>query len=461
MSGGTRVVSLRRRMRAIAPALLLLLVCLTPLAGCARIDPWMRDGCVAALPGLEPEDATIVVTGVETVGERGEAIRVDYRSGEGKAAHDHEIACAFAEDPATGLRDLVGIRTEQGILPVARFFVLKRFWLGDDARRAAGLARVSIAASARPRALVTLDAAAGLRLQQLLDALAPAALYALLGLAATLVIGLVGRLLVFFGDLSMLGAFAALTAAVAVLGGGGADPLIAVPITLIAASVVVGLWGGTIGRTVVVPLALRSPTPILVAAVGLSVALQEFVARARGVDDLWLAPPAGRPILVADGPFEVFVTPMRLVLVAAALAAVAAVVTILPRTRFGREWRAVADDAATARLFGIEPERVLRRTCALAGVLAGLAGAAEVLAWGGTSFHMGTVLGVKAVLVAVLGGIGSLPGAALAGVLIGFVEAGWTAVWGADWRDVAVFGLLVAVLPWRRDGLLGTDGDRA
>jgi len=440
---------------------MLLLVGLAAFAGCARIDPWPRDTCVAALPGLEPDDAPIVVTGVETVGERGAAIRLDYRSGTGKAAHDHEIVCAFAEDPATGLRDLVGIRTEQGVLPVGRFFVLKRFWLGDATRRTAGLARVALAESARPHALLTLDAATGLRLQQLLDALAPAALYALLGLAATLVIGLVGRLLVFFGDLSMLGAFTALTAAVAVLGGGGADPLIAVPVTLVAAAAVVGLWGGAIGRTVVAPLAGRSPTPILVAAVGLSVALQEFVARARGVDDLWLSPPAGRPILVADGPFEVLVTPMRLVLVVACFAAVTAVVAILPRTRFGREWRAVAEDAETARLFGIAPDRVLRQTCVLAGLLAGLAGAAQVLAWGGTSFHMGTALGVKAVLAAVLGGIGSLPGAALAGVAIGFVEAGWTAAWGGDWRDVAVFALLVVVLPLRRDGLLGIGADRS
>lgn len=436
--------------------LLASLLAVLALVACVRVDPWMRDACVAALPALEEGGGPITVLAVEPLGERGTAIRLRYRAGAGIGAHDHEIACAFAHDESEGgRRDLVGIRTEQGLLPTSRLFFLRRFWLADPDLREAGLARVAFAPGARPHGLATLDATTGLRLQQGLDALAPASLYALLGLSCALVFGLVGRILVFFGDLAMLGAFAALTAAVAVVGTEAADPLVLVPVTVLAAAAAVAVWGGEIGRAVVAPLAFRAPTPLLVAAVGLSTALQEFAARARGVRDLWLPPPVGAPLLVTGGSFEVFVTPMRLVLVAVVASVVAAVVWVFPRTRFGRAWRAVADDAGMASLLGVDPRRVTILTLALAGALAGIAGAVHALAWGGTSFHMGTVLGVKAVIVALMGGAGSLAGAALAGVALGFVEAGWTAVWGADWRDVAVFALLVAVLLWRRDGLLG------
>lgn len=437
--------------------LLLVPLALMVLAACSRVDPLMREACIAAVPALEEGAAPITILAVEAT-ERTDVVRVRYRSMIG-GPHLHEIACAFGEEVGgSGRRDLVGIRTEQGVLPLARLFVLRRFWLGDPSARAAGLERVEIAPEARPRGLVTVPAEVGLRLQQGLDALAPAALYALLGLSCTLIYGLVGRIVFFLGDLAMLGAFAALTTAVGLIGGEGAETIALVPVTILAAAAVVGAWGRAIGRGVVAPLAFRAATPILVAAVGLSIALEEFVARAQGVRDLHLPPPAGAPLLIADGPFDVYVTPMRAVMVVVALACVAATVWIFPKTRLGRDWRAVADDAEMARLLGIDPLRVLAASFGLAGALAGIGGALQVLAWGGVSFHMGTALGVKAVIAAILGGIGSLPGAALGGLALGFVEAAWTAAFGADWRDVAVFALLVVALLWRRDGLLGVPG---
>jgi branched-chain amino acid transport system permease protein len=232
-----------------------------------------------------------------------------------------------------------------------------------------------------------------------------------------------------------------------------AGPLVG--LAVLVAVAVGASWGAVLGRVVFVPLAAGPAQPVLIATVGLSIALQEFVARSQGARDRFLEPLLDHPRLLADGPFTVMVTPMRLLVVAMALAATVSVLAVLPRTRLGRDWRAVAEDAATARLFGVDPARVLIASFALASMLAALAGAILTLAYGGTSFHMGTMLGLKAVVAAVVGGIGSLPGTALGGVAVGAVEALWSAAFGIEWRDAAVLSLLVVFLIFRPTGLLG------
>jgi hypothetical protein len=123
---------------------------LAALSACDGADRTVRDLCIATLPALEEGDGPILVLSAEAIGRTGEAVRLRWRSGAGRDVHDHETACAFAEDPTVpGGRALVGLRTEQGDLPPARLFVLGRFWLADARLRAAGLARVTLAAELR------------------------------------------------------------------------------------------------------------------------------------------------------------------------------------------------------------------------------------------------------------------------------------------------------------------------
>ncbi len=426
------------------------------LTACAAVDPLMRETCLAVLPALESSEARLRVEEV-AAGPRPGTVVVTYRAldgaGEGRA---ETLACAFGDELGNGdTRALLGVRTASGPLSGARLALLKRWWLEKIDARAEGLARLDFADAARPRGLLTLGPDAALRLQQAIDAAAPCALYALLGLACSLIYGLIGRINVAFGEMAMLGGFAAVIGVVAVetLGGAAVAPAIAVALT--AALALGAGWGMALGRTVFAPLAFRAAQPVLVATIGLSIALQEFVARAQGVRDVFLPPLSSTPLLIADGPFTVLITPLRLGLVAASVAAIAAVLWIFPRTPLGRRWRAVADDPVMARLLGIDPVGVLVAAFVLAGALAGLAGAVSTLAWGTTSFHMGTVLGLKAVAAAVVGGMGSLPGAVLGGVLVGVVEAGWTAAFDGAWRDPAVFTLLVLTVLLRPSGLLG------
>ena len=436
---------------------LLLVFLLFPLlAACAVVDPLSRETCIAVLPAIEAADAHLVLVSARVAPDEPDAVRLVYRVHDHHGDHREAVTCAFGrEGAAADRRSLVGVRDRRGVMSDARLYMLKRFWLADPKTWSEALARVEIAPGAVPRGLVTLPAEAGRVLQTVVDAAAPASLYALLALGCTLIWGLVGRVVFAFGDIAMLGAYGALIGALAAGGFGvaAAGPLIAVAV--VTALAIGASWGGMLGRTVFAPLAFRAAQPMLIATVGLSIALQEFVARSQGARDHFLAPMLDTPRLVADGDFTVLVTPMRLLVVALTLAAVVAVLVVFPRTRFGRAWAAVADDPLMARLLGLDPTRVLIATFALASMLAALAGAVLTLAYGGTSFHMGTMLGLKAVVGAVVGGIGSLPGAALGGLLIGLVETGWSAVFGIEWRDAAVLSLLVAVLIFRPHGLLG------
>lgn len=428
------------------------------LAACAMIDPLTRDICTAVIPALEPGEARPTLVAADPDPARPDNIRLVYRVITPLGYTDqHTIVCAFGPDPATGdRRALLGLRTDSGELGEARFYMLKRFWLGDPKTFGEALARVDIAETARPHGMISLDRDAGLLLQHLLDAASPSALYCLLALACSLIYGLVGRINFAFGDIATIGAYGALVGALLVEAAGieAVAPLIGM--ALLTAVVITAAWGGVLGRVVFAPLAFRTAQPLLVATVGLSIALQEFVARAQGSRERFLAPILNQPRLVADGGFPVSVTPMRVLVVTLTLSLVVVVLAIFPRSRFGRDWRATADDARMARLLGIDPGRVLVVTFMLASALAAVAGAILTLAYGGTSFHMGTMLGLKAVVAAVVGGIGSLPGAALGGLLVGLGETAWSAWFGIEWRDTAVLSMLVIFLLFRPTGLLGS-----
>jgi branched-chain amino acid transport system permease protein len=125
-------------------------------------------------------------------------------------------------------------------------------------------------------------------------------------------------------------------------------------------------------------------------------------------------------------------------------------------TGFGRAWRAYADDAKAASLFGVDGRRLLRQTLAIAGAMAGLAGMLIVAQYGGLGFAGGLQFGLKALIAAIIGGIGSVSGALVGGVAIGLFETLWSAYLPIDTRDIALYAALVAFLVFRPGGLLGS-----
>ena len=125
------------------------------------------------------------------------------------------------------------------------------------------------------------------------------------------------------------------------------------------------------------------------------------------------------------------------------------------RSRFGRRWRAYADDSLGARLFGVSPRAIFGQTFALASAFAGLSGFVMTMYYGSVGYGAATALGLKALIAAILGGVGSIPGALLGGFLVGAFEAAWQACFSVDYRDVAVFSLLAITLALKPGGILG------
>jgi branched-chain amino acid transport system permease protein len=216
-----------------------------------------------------------------------------------------------------------------------------------------------------------------------------------------------------------------------------------------------------VGCAVVAPLHARRRLgqPILVATAAVAITLEETLRLSQGARDRWMPALFNQPIALAtSGPFVVTVTPMQLGTAAVALAAAAGVLVVLGRSRFGRHWRAFADDPQAAALLGVAPGRLLAATFVLAGLMAGLAGWIVAVYYGNVGFAMGTALGLKALVAAVVGGIGSLPGAFLGGLLVGLVETLWSAYFDIAMREVVVYSILIAVFVLRPGGLLGFSG---
>ncbi|TPQ52430.1 hypothetical protein C2U72_03300 [Prosthecomicrobium hirschii] len=448
---------------AVRAAVVLVLPVWIGVAACADVEAVQRRTCESLLPVIEPAGTRITIQKTEPDPRRAGNVRVFYHAERpdpdavSPDPVDAAITCAFGGSGfEAGKADLIGLETPDGVLSEIRLQMLKRFWLSDLGAVSEAMRQVEWAPEARPAGLLAVSGAHGFLLQQLVNAGAPSALYALLALAYSLVYGLLGRINLAFGDLAMLGAYATVLGIAGGLTLGAGAPGLLLPFALLFAISVTAAWSGAIGLGIFRPLAARGAQPLLVATIGVSLALQEFVGRVQGVKERWLPPILNEPHLLFGGAYEVVVTTMQMLVVGGVSVAVVLVLVGMRRSRFGRDWRAMADDAAMAALLGVDRDRTLTATFQLAGALAAVAGVVITTLYGGTSFHMGTIIGLKALVAAIVGGIGSLPGAVLGGLLIGLAETLWSAYHPIVWRDAVIMMLLVVFLVLRPEGLFGT-----
>jgi branched-chain amino acid transport system permease protein len=193
----------------------------------------------------------------------------------------------------------------------------------------------------------------------------------------------------------------------------------------------------------------------LISAIGASTAIAEAVGvwSNRGRDQ-YQTP----RLLEKKTLFTMFGTDVRIdyvIVIIGALLMMTALTLFVNKTRLGRGVRAVAQDAETSRILGVNVDMIIIVTFALGGVMAGGAAMLFTLVYDQTRFNIGFVLGVKSFTAAVLGGIGNLKGALLGGLLLGLVENYGSAIFGGQWKDVIAFAVLLIVLMFRPTGLLG------
>lgn len=428
------------------------------LSGCAAfVDSEASSICRSILPALNPNDSRFNIRSIDEANSpsaKRSVVVIDYQVRSPQTQpRARSLTCAFAAATQNTLvTDLDDVATEYGSVGPVRLHLLKRHWLGS-----------ALAAITDPVPLLTfgpmpeLPRALAIAAQQLLAALPSIAIYGLLAAAYSLIYGLIGRINLAFGELAILSAYAAFLG-FSLIG----HPYLS---AAIAAATVLGLTTGLInglalGRLILQPLVRMSGAQtgqhVLIATIGCSIAISELVRLMQGTGARWMAPLYNRPIAIAQsGDFPVTITITALVVAIAALFAALLTVAILTRSRFGRLWRATADDPDAAALLGVDPAGVLIKTVLLASLLAGLSGVLMTLYYGGAGYSGGLLMGLKALIGAVLGGIGSVPGALIGGLLLGLFEALWSAAFRIEYRDAALFIILAVVLAVRPQGILG------
>jgi len=403
-----------------------------------------------ALPALMPENARIVVES-QRPDPDGRGLTVAFfAETRGEDPEPHAASCRFREPgrPRES-RDLVSLALDGEALSQARLHFLVRYWLATPEGRAADPAPLGDL-SGTPE----LPRSFSYGLQMALDGLPLSTIYALLAAAYSLIYGLIGRINFAFGELAAAGGYAAAMTALA-LAGLPPAPLLAAAFAL--AAFVASGWGFASARCVFIPLRHAKGQQALVATVGLALFLQELMRIAQGDRTSWMTPELNQPFALArSAEFIAVATPMAFVASAVALGVGLTLVLIFRWTRTGREWRAYSDDPLAAEMLGVSPAAMTARAFALSGALAGLAGATMTATYGAVGYGLSATLTLKALAAAIVGGIGSLPGAFLGGLIIGAAEAGWSAVFPIDDRDLAVYALLVVFIALRPSGLLGS-----
>jgi branched-chain amino acid transport system permease protein len=428
-------------------ACLLLALLLVPLGGCGT-DIARSAACERFLSVLEPGYARIESLrwrhpeGALNPEDTLNNVRGEYRlTGSGVTRW---IRCDFAaEAQEDGSFALTRLETDrEGVFsPVQRHMLFL-------ALRLAGPAPERPASPWQPAAYF---------LQQLLNALTVASPYALLAVGFTLIYGIIGRINFAFGEIAMLGAY--VTVLLAVLAGeaGGtlSNPLLLLGL-LIAVMAITGLYGWQTERLVFRPLRHSPSHAVLIAAIGLSIFLQEGVRLVQGTRDRWLQPVfTGRYRIADSGDFAVYASLGQLILIATASLLLAVLLTLLARHRIGRAIRACGEDARMTALLGVNVNRTVALCFAIGSAYAAAAGLLLALYYGGVNFHMGFLIGFKALAAAIIGGIGSVPGAILGALVVGMLETFWSAYFTGAYKDVSVFALLAVILIFRPHGLLG------
>jgi branched-chain amino acid transport system permease protein len=291
--------------------------------------------------------------------------------------------------------------------------------------------------------------------QQLINGLTLGSIYGLIAIGYTMVYGIIGMINFAHGEIYMISAFCAIIAIVILGPLVGSLPVMLI-IVLLVSMIFTAAYGWTLERVAYRPLRGSFRLAPLISAIGMSIALQNYVQISQGARIKPIQPliHGSYEVMEKDG-FAVQVSNIQIVIWILTVVLMLSFATLIARTSLGRAQRACEQDRPMAALLGINVDRTISYTFVMGASLAAVAGVMHVLYYGVIDFYIGFLAGLKAFTAAVLGGIGSLPGAMLGGLLIGLIEAFWSAYFSIEYKDIAAFGVLVLVLIFRPTGLLG------
>ena len=289
-------------------------------------------------------------------------------------------------------------------------------------------------------------------IELLFSGLTRGSIYALIALGYTMVYGIIGLINFAHGEIYMIGAFTALIAASVLTILGLPLPAILV-LSALAATLWASAYGYTVERLAYRPLRNAPRLSPLISAIGMSIFLQNYVLLAQTPDFLPF------PSLIEDfaflEPYAHIVGSTDLSIIVVSALVMWLLMALIKYTRIGKAMRATAEDQKMALLLGINVDRIISITFIIGSALAALGGLLIATHIGQINVSIGFIAGIKAFTAAVLGGIGSIPGAVLGSYVLGMTEAFATGYVSSDYEDVFAFTLLVLILIFRPAGLLG------
>lgn len=280
--------------------------------------------------------------------------------------------------------------------------------------------------------------------EQLLNGLNLGSIYALIALGYTMVYGIAKMLNFAHGDVIMVGAYT-LSVSVGML---GFSPYLGVALSIVFCAVL----GVVLEKVAYKPLRKSSPLAVLITAIGVSYFLQSLALLIFGSQQQKVASVIQIPSIYLG---SIELTGESIVTLGVTLIVMVALALFIKKTKTGRAMLALSEDKGAAELMGINVNRTISITFAIGSGLAAVAGVLFVSSYGFVGPYTGSLPGIKAFVAAVLGGIGSIPGAMLGGILLGIIESFSKAYISTQLADAIVFGVLILVLLVRPAGLLG------
>ncbi len=293
-------------------------------------------------------------------------------------------------------------------------------------------------------------------LQQLINGVTLGSIYGLIAIGYTMVYGIIGMINFAHGDIFMVGAFIALILFLLLVSLGITSTPIVLLLVLLLGMFFTAVYGWTLERVAYRPLRTSFRLAPLITAIGMSIVLINYVQLAQDARVKPLPPViTGGYTLMQSETFSVHLSNIQIVIILTTVALMSVFSYIITSTPLGRAQRACEQDRLMASLVGVNVDRVISLTFVMGAALASVAGLMYLLYYGVIDFFIGFVAGIKAFTAAVLGGIGSLPGAMLGGLIIGLIEVFWAGYFSTEYKDVAAFSVLTLVLIFMPSGLLG------
>ncbi|MFB6328139.1 branched-chain amino acid ABC transporter permease LivH [Pantoea deleyi] len=293
-------------------------------------------------------------------------------------------------------------------------------------------------------------------IQQMFNGVTLGSTYALIAIGYTMVYGIIGMINFAHGEVYMIGSYVSFIVIAALMMMGIDTTWLMIAAGFVMAVIISSAYGWSIERVAYRPVRASKRLIALISAIGMSIFLQNYVSLTQGSRDLALPSLiTGQWTVGESNGFAATISTMQVVIWVVTFLAMLALTTFIRYSRMGRACRACAEDLKMASLLGINTDRVISLTFVIGAAMAAVAGVLLGQFYGSINPFIGFMAGMKAFTAAVLGGIGSIPGAMIGGLVLGIAEALTSAYLSTEYKDVVSFALLIVVLLVMPTGILG------